>query len=119
MSYVEFEVPEGLAETAYNAVERARDTGSIRKGTNEVTKSVERGEANLVVIAEDVDPPEIVMHLPALCRERNIPYIFVPEKEELGLAAGLNVRSSAVAITEVGAADDDIDDIVDKVEELA
>lgn len=119
MSYVQFEVPESIAETTYNAVEKARDTGSIRKGANEVTKSIERGEADLVVIAEDVEPPEIVMHLPALCEENGIPYTFVPEKEELGLAAGLHVRTSAVAITESGAADDDLDDVVDKVEELA
>ncbi|MFB6265612.1 MAG: 50S ribosomal protein L7Ae [Candidatus Nanohaloarchaea archaeon] len=118
MSYVEFEVPESLAEKTYNAVERARDTGEIRKGANEVTKAVERGNASLVVIAEDVDPPEIVMHLPALCGEKGIPYIYVPEKEELGLAAGLDLQSSAVAITEPGSAEDDVDDIASKAEEL-
>lgn len=118
MSYVEFDVPESLAETTYNAAEKARDTGDIRKGANEVTKAVERGNADLVIIAEDVDPPEIVMHLPALCREKGIPYTFVPEKEELGLAAGLNVQTSAVAVTEPGSAESDIDDIASKVDEL-
>ncbi len=118
MSYVEFEVPESLAESTYNAVERARDTGGISKGANEVTKAVERGEASLVVIAEDVDRPEIVMLLPALRQEKGIPYTYVPEKEELGLAAGLNVRTSAVAITDEGSAGDDVDDIASKVEEL-
>lgn len=118
MSYVQFDVPDSLAENTYNAVEKARDTGTIRKGTNEVTKSIERGEADLVVIAGDVDPPEIVMHLPALCDENGIPYTYVPEKDELGLAAGLNVRTSAVAITASGSAEDDIDDITSKVAEL-
>ncbi|MDY6773792.1 MAG: 50S ribosomal protein L7Ae [Candidatus Nanohaloarchaea archaeon] len=118
MSYVEFEVPESLAETTYNAVEKARDTGSIRKGANEVTKAVERGNAELVVLAEDVEPPEIVMHLPALCSEKGIPYTFVPEKEELGLAAGLEVQTSAVAVTEASSAEDDVEDIASKVEEL-
>lgn len=118
MSYVEFEVPESLAESAYSAVEKARDTGDIRKGANEATKAAERGEADLVVIAGDVEPPEIVMHLPALCRENGVPYTFVPEKEELGLAAGLEVRTSAVAITSAGSAEDDVDDIAAKVEEL-
>ncbi len=116
MSYVEFDVPESLAESAYNAVEKAKDTGSIRKGANEVTKAVERGNTDLVVIAEDVDPPEIVMHLPALCSENGIAYIFVPEKEELGLAAGLDVQTTAVAITDAGSAD--VDDIAAKVDEL-
>lgn len=118
MSYVQFEVPDSLAESTYNAVEKARDTGNIRKGTNEVTKAIERGEADLVVIAGDVEPPEIVMHLPALCDEKGISYTFVPEKDELGLAAGLNVRTSAVAITESGSSEDDIKDIVSKIEEL-
>lgn len=119
MSYAQFEVPDSLAENTYNAIEKARDTGKIRKGTNEVTKSIERGEASLVVIAGDVEPPEIVMHLPALCDEKGIPYTFVPEKDELGLAAGLNVRTSAVSITEAGSAGDDVKDIVSKVGELA
>lgn len=118
MSYVEFDVPESLAEKTYNAVEKARDTGSIRKGANEVTKAVERGNSSLVVIAEDVDPPEIVMHLPALCREKGIPYIYVPEKEELGLAAGLEVQTAAVTIQEPGSAESAVDDIASKAEEL-
>lgn len=118
MSYVEFDVPESLSERTYNTIEKARDTGQIRKGANEVTKAVERGNADLVVIAEDVDPPEIVMHLPPLCRENGIPYIFVPAKEELGLAAGLNVQTTAVAVSDSGSAADDIDTIADKAEEL-
>ena len=73
-SYVKFEVPKELAEKALEAVEIARDTGRIRKGTNETTKAVERGQAKLVIIAEDVDPEEIVAHLPPLCEEKEIPY---------------------------------------------
>jgi len=62
--YVRFEVPKELANQVYEAVEKARDTGKVRKGVNETTKAIERGEAKLVVIAEDVDPAEIVAHLP-------------------------------------------------------
>ena len=68
--YVKFEVPKELADQVYSVVETARDTGKIRKGTNETTKAVERGQAVLVVIAEDVDPAEIVAHLPPLCDEK-------------------------------------------------
>ena len=64
--YVKFDVPNELEESVLEAVEVARDTGRVKKGTNEVTKAVERGEAELVVIAEDVQPEEIVLHLPAL-----------------------------------------------------
>ncbi len=118
MSYTEFEVPESLAEKTYEAVEKARDTGKIRIGTNETTKSIERDNADLVVIAEDVEPAEIVMHVPALCKEKDISYIYVGSKEELGMAAGIKVQTATVAIADVGSAEDDIEEIEEKVEEL-
>ena len=81
------------AEKAYEAIEVARTTGKIKKGTNEVTKQIERGNAKLVVYAKDVNPPEVVMHLPLLCKEKGIPCAEVPSKEELGAAAGIQVAS--------------------------
>ncbi len=93
-----------LTEKALQAVERARSTGKIKKGTNEVTKSVERGTAKLVVIAKDVSPPEILMHLPLLAKEKNIPLVQVDKKEELGAAAGLSLATSAVAVVQEGEA---------------
>jgi large subunit ribosomal protein L7Ae len=91
-----------MSEKAYEAIEIARTTGKIRKGTNEVTKAIERGTAKLVVFAKDINPPEITMHIPLLCKEKNIVYVEVPSKEELGAAAGLTVGTSAVAIVEAG-----------------
>jgi len=64
--YVKFEVPKELATQAFEAVEMARDTGKLRRGVNEVTKAIERATAKLVIIAEDVTPPEIVAFLPVL-----------------------------------------------------
>ncbi len=93
-----------LAEKALQAVEQARTSGKIKKGTNEVTKAVERGTAKLVVIAKDVSPPEILMHLPLLAKEKNIPLVQVDKKEELGAAAGLSVATSAVAVIQEGEA---------------
>lgn len=92
------------SEKAYEAIELARSTGKIKKGTNEVTKQIERGNAKLVVVAKDIQPPEVVMHLPLLCKEKGIPCIEVPSKEELGAAAGIQVGTSAVAVTEPGEA---------------
>ena len=71
--FVRFEMTKELQDKAYEVVELARDTGKIKKGTNEVTKLVERGEAVLIVMAEDVQPPEILAHMPLLCEERNVP----------------------------------------------
>jgi large subunit ribosomal protein L7Ae len=116
--YVEFDVPADLAENALEALEVARDTGTVKKGTNETTKSIERGNAQLVLIAEDVSPEEIVMHLPELADEKGIPYIFIETQDEVGQAAGLEVGSAAAAIVNAGEAEEQVDDIASKVEEL-
>jgi large subunit ribosomal protein L7Ae len=116
--YVDFDVPADLEEDALEALEVARDTGTVKKGTNETTKAVERGNAKLVFIAEDVQPEEIVMHLPELADEKDIPFIFIGTQDEVGEAAGLEVGSAAAAVVDAGEAAGDVDDIADKVEEL-
>ncbi|NIN52590.1 MAG: 50S ribosomal protein L7ae [Nitrososphaeria archaeon] len=116
--YVRFEVPKEVAEAAYEALKIAQESGKIRKGTNEATKSIERGRAKLVLIAENVEPPEIVAHLPLLCDERRAPYVYVPEKHRLGQAAGLMVSSAAAAIEEPGEAGDLVNEIVAKLREI-
>ena len=113
-----FEVPKELADQAYQAVEKARDSGKIKKGINEATKTIERGTSKLVVIADDVTPPEITAFLPVLCVEKNIPYIFVPLRKELGAAAGIKVPTAAISITEAGNGKAIIEGIAKKVEEL-
>lgn len=104
-----------LLDKAFEAVEIARKTGRIKKGTNEVTKNVERGQARLVLIATDVNPKEVIMHLPVLCREKNIPYIEVSSKEDLGAAAGLDVGTSSVAIVKEGDSKQLIEEIIKKL----
>lgn len=116
--YVKFEVPKELAEAAYEAVQLARDTGKIRRGTNEATKAIERGISKLILIAEDVEPPEIVAHLPLLCEERKIPYIYVPNKERLGQASGIDVKAAAISIIEAGDAVELLKEITKKLETL-
>jgi len=116
--YVKFEVPKELADQVYSAVETARDSGKLRKGTNETTKAVERAQAVLVVIAEDIEPAEIVAHLPPLCDEKKIPYIYVPSKRELGSAAGINVPTAAIAIAEAGQATHAVKGIIERIKEL-
>ena len=90
------------ADKALEAVELAKNTGKIKKGTNEVTKSIERGTAKLVVYAKDVTPPEVIMHIPLLAKEKGIPCIEVPSKDELGTAAGIGVPTAAIAIIAEG-----------------
>ena len=116
--YVEFDVPADLADDALEALEVARDTGTVKKGTNETTKAVERGTAVLVYIAEDVSPEEIVMHLPELADEKGIPYLFVATQDDVGHAAGLEVGSAAAAIEDAGDAEETVESIVEKLADL-
>lgn len=117
MGYVKFEVPKELQEKALDALEKARDSGKIRKGTNEVTKAVERGTAKLVLIGSDIEPAEIVMHIPMICEEKKIPYLYVA-KADIGQAVGIHVSTAAGCIIDAGKAKDDIVDIAEKVNEL-
>ena len=100
------EAPKDIIAKAYEAVEIAKKTGKIKKGTNETTKAIERGTAKLVLVARDVNPPEIIMHMTPLCKEKNAPLVEVPSKEELGAAAGLSVPTGAIAIIAEGYAKD-------------
>lgn len=92
------------ADQIYEAVEVAKATGKLKKGSNEVTKAIERGQAKLVVVAKDVQPAEIIMHLPLLAKEKGVPCVEVPSKEQLGAAAGLSLGTGAVAIVVEGEA---------------
>ena len=86
----------------YSTIEQARKTGKIEKGVNEVTKAVERGVAKLVVYAKDVEPKEIVAHIPALCKEKGIECHEADSKIKLGAAAGISVACTSVAVTDLG-----------------
>jgi large subunit ribosomal protein L7Ae len=102
--YVLFDMPKDLYEKTYEIVEIARDSGKLRKGSNEVTKLIERGQAKFVVMSEDIQPEEILAHIPPLCDEKGIPYSYVPSKQELGSAAGLDVPTASVAVIDAGKA---------------
>ncbi|MDE1819305.1 MAG: 50S ribosomal protein L7Ae [Euryarchaeota archaeon] len=100
--FVRFETPQEIADKALQLVQVARETGKVRVGTNEVTKSSERSEAKMVVMAEDVDPAEILVHIPMLCEEKHIPYLYVQKKQRLGQVAGLSKSAASVAVVEPG-----------------
>ncbi len=87
---------------AYDKIEKARKSGKIEKGINEVTKAIERGTAKFVAYSKDVEPKEIVQHIPILCKERKVPCEEVDSKEKLGISAGINVPASTVAIVDEG-----------------
>ncbi len=116
--YIRFQVPKETADKTYQLLQVAKDTGKLRKGTNETTKAIERGIAKLVVIAEDVEPPQVVAHLPILCDERKIAYLYVPSKLELGKSAGLDVGSAAISVIEPGDAGQSLVDLLKAFDNL-
>ncbi len=116
--YVKFETPEDLISPILEAVRVAKQSGKIKKGTNEVTKAIERSTSKLVVIAEDVEPPEVVAHLPILCDEQQAAYVFVPSKQDLGKALGFDITSAAAAILDAGDAQHIVDQVVDTVSKI-
>ncbi len=121
MSYVKFKTPEQIQnklKTTLNQIAETRDS-KIRKGMNETTKSIERGTAKLVVLAEDVTPPEILFHVPIICEEKGIPYGYLTSKKDLGNAVRINVSSSAIAVEKEGSGNDGIlNTIVKDLEKL-
>ena len=92
----------------YSIIEKARKTGKVDKGTNETTKAIELGVAKLVVYAKDVEPKEIIAHLSLLCKEKGIPCEEVDSKQKLGVAVGIPVSASAVAVIKAGDAEKEI-----------
>lgn len=116
--YVKFQVPTDLVSPIYEAIRVAQQSGKVKKGTNEVTKAIERGISKLVIIAEDVEPAEVVAHLPILCEEHGIPYGFVPSRQELGKSLGIDVTSAAAAILDSGDAQHIVDQIVASLSQI-
>jgi len=116
--FVRFEVTPDIVERAYETVKLATEDGKIRKGANESTKAVDRGVAKLLVIAQDVDPPEIVAHLPLLADEKKIAYVYVDSKSKLGESAGIDVPTSAVAVIEAGKGKSLLEEVISKVAAL-
>ncbi|MEM5793076.1 MAG: 50S ribosomal protein L7Ae [Candidatus Aenigmatarchaeota archaeon] len=108
-------ISKDLETKVLQTLEIAKNTGKIRKGTNETTKSVERGEAKLVIIASDVQPKEITMHLPVICNEKKIPFVYVQSKTELGRSSGINVGTAAACIIEPGEGRSGLEDIIKRL----
>ncbi len=114
-AYVNFTVSSEVAAKTYEALQLAKQSVAVKKGANEVTKSVDRGFATFVVLAEDVEPEEVVIHIPKLCEQKKIAYSYVPKKIDLGKAIGMNVPCAAVAIENQGSASNAIKDVISKI----
>ena len=88
-----------LAIKLLELVQQANNYKQLKKGANETTKTLNRGISEFIVLAKDTEPLEILLHLPLLCEDKNVPYVFVPSKNALGRACGVSRPVIAASIT--------------------
>ena len=118
--HVQYETPEDLANKIYDMIDLNKN-GRVKKGSNEVTKSAERGTAQFIILAEDVNPPELLAHIPLICEEKDIPYGYVPSQEFLAKGVGLAKGASAasVAVMEITkSAQEKFHEVVEEIKAL-
>jgi len=104
-----------IQKEIFNAITKASQLKKIKKGANEATKTLNRGISDLIVIAADVKPLEIVLHLPLLCEDKNVPYVFVESQRLLGRACG--VSRPVIAASILTNTSDELKDVVSKLKE--
>ena len=102
--HIEFETPKDVQDSVYELVKLVGSgEGRLKKGSNEVTKAAERGTAQMIVMAENVNPAELLAHIPLICKEKKIPFIYVEDQAYLAEAAGMSsgAKTAAIALMEV------------------
>ena len=87
-----------LTVNILNLVQQANNYKQLKKGANEATKTLNRGTAELIILAADTEPLAILLHLPLLCEDKNVPYVFVPSRQALGRACGMSRSVMACSI---------------------
>ncbi|KIJ24960.1 hypothetical protein M422DRAFT_56178 [Sphaerobolus stellatus SS14] len=88
-----------LTNKILDLVQQAGHYKQLKKGANEATKTLNRGIAEFIVLTADTEPIEILLHLPLLCEDKNVPYVFVPSKIALGRACGVSRPVIAASVT--------------------
>lgn len=84
-----------LNKKVLKTVKKASKAKNVKRGVKEVVKALRKGEKGLVVIAGDISPADVISHIPVLCEDHSVPYIFIPSKQDLG-AAGATKRPTSV-----------------------
>jgi len=87
-----------LTTSILDLVQQANNYKQLKKGANEATKTLNRGITELIVMAADTEPLAILLHLPLLCEDKNVPYVFVPSRAALGRACGVSRSVIACSI---------------------
>ncbi|CAN4088302.1 unnamed protein product [Withania somnifera] len=87
-----------LTKRTFKLVRRATEHKCLKRGVKEVVKSIRRGHKGLCVIAGNISPIDVITHVPVLCEEADIPYIYVPSKEDLANAGATKRPTCCVLV---------------------
>ena len=109
-----------MQKSILDLLNQAKNFKLLKKGANETTKALNRGVADLIVLAGDCEPLEIILHLPLLCEDKNVPYVYVGKQADLGRACGVSRNIIAVAVLHQheGPISGQVKEMKDKVEQL-
>ncbi len=109
-----------LTLSILDLVTQATNYKQLKKGANEATKTLNRGISEFIVMAADAEPIEILLHLPLLCEDKNVPYVFVPSKTALGRACGVSraVISASITSNNASKLQPQIQKLKDQIEQL-
>ena len=109
-----------MGKEVLDILNQAKNFKLIKKGANETTKALNRGVAELVILAADTEPLEIILHLPLLCEDKNVPYVYVSKQSDLGRACGVsrNIISCAILSQNGSPIEQQVKEMKDKVEQL-
>eukprot|EP01057_Protomagalhaensia_wolfi_P003077 Protomagalhaensia_wolfi_Nauph_80__3076@NODE_3147_length_874_cov_45_221557_g2466_i0_p2_GENE_NODE_3147_length_874_cov_45_221557_g2466_i0NODE_3147_length_874_cov_45_221557_g2466_i0_p2_ORF_typecomplete_len129_score22_72Ribosomal_L7Ae/PF01248_26/2e22_NODE_3147_length_874_cov_45_221557_g2466_i0441827 len=109
-----------LAGRILKVCNEASNYDQIKRGINETLKALQKSVADIVVLAADATPIDIILPLPPLCEAKNVLYVFVPLKSMLGRACGVNRPIAAAVIThrENSALEPQVVDLRNKIEQV-
>ena len=105
----------------HKLVKKAASAKFVRRGVKEVVKALRKGETGFCIIAGDISPIDVITHLPIMCEDRNVPYMYVPSKHDLGAAASTKRPTSCILVTpKSGFGEKELyDKLVDEAKSLA
>ncbi|RLV85185.1 H/ACA ribonucleoprotein complex subunit 2 [Meyerozyma sp. JA9] len=94
--------PKKVNKKILKTVKKASKAKHVKRGVKEVVKALRKGEKGLVIIAGDISPPDVISHIPVLCEDSSVPYVFIPSKEDLGSAGATKRPTSCVMVVPGG-----------------
>lgn len=107
-----------LLKKSLKLVKKGCKKKTVKRGVKEVQKALRKGHKGLVFIAGDISPIDVVSHLPVMCEEKNVPYVFVPSKVHLGEACNSQRPTSCVLVSKSDDQEELFTDVTKKIHKV-